>query len=99
MKIIEIKDLLIELKTQIGDEYRVSDDPEEIEPGMPVTIACNEIDGNWTYQTGDNSFMGGCYHYQHWAVIYLYRNSNCLELARDAKEELLEYIASDFVCS
>lgn len=82
----EIRSLLINLKADIADEYRASED--DTIPGMCVTIATT--DGcEWTYQTGDNSFTGGCYHYRHWSVISLYRRSNCTELAREVVNELL----------
>jgi len=94
MNIKEIKNLLIDLKQNICDDYRCSDDPDDGVPGMVVTIATK--DGNeWGYQTGDNSYSGACYFYPKWSVIYLYRDSNCLELARDTVNELRDMIASD----
>jgi hypothetical protein len=90
----EVRQLLVSLKGHIDDDYRASDDPEDETPGMCVTIASN--DGHeWAYQAGYNSFTGACYHYKHWAVIYLYRNSNCLELARDAVGELRDLILEE----
>lgn len=94
MTIKQVTKLLVSLKADIGDDYRASDDPEDNTPGMQVTIASN--DGKkWTYQTGDNSYSGGCYHYRHWGVIYLYRNSNCRALAKDAIAEVWEGIVSE----
>lgn len=86
--------LLRELKGQIGDEYRASDDPEDDKPGMQVTVATNDMQ-SWTYQTGDNSYSGGCYNYRHWGVISLYRRSNCKELAEYAVNEMAEGLASE----
>lgn len=83
----EIIDLLIALKKDIGDEYRCSDDPDDKSPGMLVTISTTD-GSSWSYQTGDNSFSGACYHDPHWSVIYLYRRSNCAALAEDAVNEL-----------
>lgn len=89
----DITDLLISLKPDIADDFRASDDPDDTLPGMQVTIS---TDGEqWNYQTGDNSFSGGCYGDPHWAVIYLYRRSNCRELAREAVNELRDAIAMD----
>ena len=63
--ISQIRSLLIELKSQIGDDYRASDDPEDSRPAMSVTIATT--DGSaWGYQTGDNSYSGGAYSFRHW---------------------------------
>lgn len=91
MKIKDVTRLLISLKKQIADDYRATDDPDDNTPGMQVTIATT--DGkDWTYQTGDNSYSGGCYHYRYWSVIYLYRRSNCAELAREAVEECMSEV-------
>ena len=84
----EIAALLRALKADISDDYRCSDDPDDSTPGMCVTVSTN--DGRtWSYQTGDNSFSGGCYGDGHWSVIHLYRDSNCGDLAREAVDELL----------
>ncbi len=92
MTIQEVYWLLRALKSDIGDEYRVSDDADDDTPGMLVTVATT--DGRaWSWQTGDNSFTGGAYGYAHWSLIYLYRASNCRDLARDAVEELRDMVA------
>jgi len=51
--------LLRELIPEIADEYRATDDPEDSEPGMCVTIGTNDELDSWGYQTGDNSYSGG----------------------------------------
>lgn len=88
--------LLKELKGQIGDEYRASDDPDDDKPGMCVTIgftpASEDKDASWSYQTGDNSYTGGAYGHPHWAVISLYRRSNSVELAREAADQIAELV-------
>lgn len=85
MTIKEITSLLVSLKADIGDDFRAHEDDDK--PGIQVTIATT--DGNsWSYQTGDTQFMGSAYHYAHWSTVYLYRDSNCRELAREAVEEL-----------
>lgn len=83
----EVRELLISLKSDICDDYRIDD--EDSIPGMVVTIGYSP-NGNWNYQTGDNSFTGGAYGYPHWAVVYLYRRSNCTTLARDVIDELYD---------
>jgi hypothetical protein len=86
----EIRALLIDLKKQIGDDYRASE--EDTMPGMQVTVSTD--DGtSWSYQTGDNSYTGSCYGDAHWSVIYLYRRSNSRELAKDAVRELADAVA------
>lgn len=90
-----VTELLKELKGQIGDDYRASDDPDDNIPGMCVTIgATPNEDGslNWDYQTGDNSYSGGAYGHRHWGVISLYRRSKSAELAHDAVEQIAESI-------
>lgn len=86
----EVESLLKGLKKDIGDEYRASEDDEV--PGMLVTIGAElaEEGVSWGYQTGDNSYTGGAYGFQNWAVIYLYRRSNCKALAKDAVEQLFD---------
>jgi len=88
----EIRALLVELKKHIDDEYRASDDPDETIPGMQVTVSTKDMQ-SWNYQTGDNSYTGGCYGDRHWSVIYLYRKSNCTELAIAAVYELSESVS------
>lgn len=88
----EITDLLISLKSDICDDYRASNDSEDNTPGMQVTVSTDDMQ-SWNYQTGDNSFTGGCYGDNHWSVIYLYRRSNCKELAKDAVNELADAVA------
>lgn len=85
----ELSALFVALKPKIGDEYRASDDPDDNTPAMCVTIGANE-QGNWNYQTGDNSFTGGAYGFPHWAVVTLMRRSNSRELARDVREQLAD---------
>ena len=88
----EITALLIGLKKEIDDDYRASEDDET--PGMMVTVSSDDMQG-WNYQTGDNSYSGSCYGDRNWAIVYLYRNSNCHSLAADAVDELLDGIAED----
>jgi hypothetical protein len=84
--------LLIGLKATIGNDYRCTDDPDDDTPGMLVTIGASP-DGSWHYQTGDNSYSGGAYGHPAWGLCYLYRRSNCAELARGAVDEIAEAFA------
>ena len=83
--------LLAGLKPEIQDDYRCSDEPDDETPGMQVTIGFTPGKG-WHYQTGDNSYSGGAYGHPHWAVISLYRRSNCAELANEIESQLLEAV-------
>lgn len=92
----EVCSLLKALKREIGDDYRASDDPHDNTPGMQVTIGATVNDDgslSWDYQTGDNSYSGGAYCHKNWGVIYLYRRSNCHELAHDAVNEIADSIS------
>ncbi len=83
----ELASLIKELKGQIGDDYRVSDDPSDDTPGMCLTIGCS-YDKNWSYQTGDNSYSGGAYAHPFWGVGSIYRNSNSREVAKEIIEDV-----------
>lgn len=90
----DLYDLCRAVKSEISDEYRAFDDDDK--PGIQLTVACNDddggADGNWSYQTGDNSYTGGAYHFQHWAVVGVYRTSNCKELADDILSQLYDLL-------
>lgn len=90
----EIASLLKSLQSDIDDDFRCSDDPDEDTPGMQVTVSTDDMQ-SWNYQTGDNSYSGSCYGDKHWSVIYLYRDSNCEELANDAVSELADEVSQD----
>ncbi len=85
----ELEDLVKACQGEIGDEYRASEDEEDDQPGMQLTVGW---DGkrSWSYQTGDNSFTGGAYSYPHWAVISVYRDSDAEDLASDIRDQLEE---------
>jgi hypothetical protein len=88
LTINELTHLLRALKGTIHDDYRATE--EDTIPGMQVTVGASDDMEDWNYQTGDNSYSGAAYFYPNWAVIYLYRRSNCFELARDAISQLLD---------
>jgi hypothetical protein len=77
----EIAKLLMHCKKYIHVDSRAFDDDDT--PSMQITIGINTESGEWGYQTGDNSFTGGAYLYPTWGVGYLFRNSNCREVAKE----------------
>ena len=79
------------VKQDIADDYRAFEEDEK--PGVQLTIGWNPENDTWSFQTGDNSFSGGAYHYPVWAVIGVHRNSNCRQLAKDLVDQLYEQIA------
>lgn len=84
----DIRALLIDLKSTIGQEYRIEDQDDNI-PTMQVTIGADNT-GSWSYQTGDTSYTGGAYGYPHWGICYLQRRSNCTDLALDVISQIDE---------
>ncbi len=88
----EICRALKALKGDIQDDHRASED--DTCPGMCVTFSTKDFE-TWSYQTGDNSYTGSCYGDPHWAVVYLYRRSNCTQLASDAVGELADSVCGN----
>ena len=85
----EVESLLKSLKKDIQNDYRAYE--EDSIPGILVTVGADLNDDgsfSWGFQTGDNSYTGGAYGFPHWAVIGLYRRSNCRALAQDAVEQI-----------
>ena len=87
----ELYELCRAVKQDISDEYRAFEEDET--PGIQLTVATNDDMSDWSYQTGDNSYSGGAYHYPHWAVVGVYRSSNCKALADDILDQLGELTA------
>ena len=58
--------------------------------GLQITIATNDDGDLWNYQTGDNSFTGGCYGLPHWAVNEIDEDSDMGELLESIFEQLEE---------
>ena len=85
-----LQSLIDSVKAEISDEYRASEDDDE--PGIQLTIGW---DGkkDWSYQTGDNSFTGGAYGYQHWAVVSVYRDTISDDTVRYIHDQLEEVSA------
>ena len=94
IKAADFVELVEAVRDNIADDYRASDDPDDETPGIQLTIGCDDALEQWSYQTGDNSYTGGAYHYRHWAVVEVYRDSDAAELAADIVRQLGE-AASD----
>lgn len=86
------------VKATIRDDYRASEDDDS--PGICLTVGWCAVSqwsggvyvnaGEWSYQTGDNSYTGGAYAYPHWAVVSVYRRSDSRALARDIRNQLAD---------
>jgi hypothetical protein len=59
-------------------------------PGILLTVGISD-DGSWDYQLGCNEYHGAAYFHPRWIVTSVYKNSNCLELARGIREEWLSF--------
>jgi len=62
---------------------------------MQLTVATTD-GSTWNYQTGDNSYMGGAYSFQHWSVQCIAPTDSKQErreIARNAISELIDCIA------
>ena len=88
----DLRRLFIELKKQIGDDYRCTLDDGQGPPSMDVTIGWTPETGSYAFQTGDNSYTGGAYGHPYWAVVYLDRRSNSTEMAREVRGQLDELV-------
>lgn len=89
--------LLKSLKPKIQDDYGSCDDEPGTLPNMQITISINKDCTEWSYQTGDNSYSGGCYCHPYWGVGTLFRRSNSKELAKELIDNLADqiYFAAD----
>lgn len=86
--------LVREIKKGISPEYRASDDPNDETPAILLTIGADgKGRNNWSYQTGDNSYSGGAYHYPYWGVVDVTRACNSREVAKDIINQLEELMA------
>lgn len=90
-------ELVKALVPTIADDYRATDDPDDTEPGMCLTVGftpeTEDNDCRWNYQTGDNSFTGGAYGHPHWAVVYLSRESVASDVADEIANQISELVA------
>lgn len=84
----ELSSLIKAIKRTIHDDYRAFEEDEI--PGIQLTVGADVVEGDWDFQTGDNSYSGGAYHYSDWGVVGVYRNSNSIQLAKEIREQIAE---------
>lgn len=65
-------------------------------PGIDLTIGADTTTGKWSWQSGDNSYVGGAYGFPTWAVTRVYRTTNSRDCARDLIDQLAEAHAAEF---
>ncbi|MDD3885143.1 MAG: hypothetical protein PHW66_09490 [Gallionella sp.] len=93
VKLPSIKDvaaLVRHVKAQVpqSDPDYIAD--EDDKPGIDLTIGVNTLTGEWSWQTGDNSYTGGAYGCRDWGVTRVYRATNSRECARDLINQVAE---------
>ena len=93
VKLPSIKDvaaLVRHVKAQVpqSDPDYIAD--EDDKPGIDLTIGVNVLTGEWSWQSGDNSYTGGAYGYRDWGAPRVYRATNSRECARDLINQVAE---------
>ena len=93
VKLPTIKDvaaLVRHVKAQVplADPDYIAD--EDDKPGIDLTIGANTLTGEWSWQTGDNSYTGAAYGYRDWGVTRVYRATNSRDCARDLINQVAE---------
>ena len=101
MKEAQFKADLVELAraliTTIADDDRCSDDPDDENPGILVTVGADA--NGWGYQTGGNSYSGGAYGFATWGLGYLYRDTDPEEFASAILSDLADGAPDDeYIC-
>jgi hypothetical protein len=72
----------------IADDCRAFQ--EDDLPGIQLTVGWNPENGEWSWQSGDNSYSGSAYFFPIWGVAGVYRRSNSREVAKDIISQLDE---------
>lgn len=87
----DLSRLFIELKKQIGDDFRCTLDDGQGPPSMDVLIYWGPEYG-WGYHTGAVDYFDGDGNRPYQAVVYLDRRSNSTEMAREVRQQLDELV-------
>jgi len=53
-----------------------------------LTVGLPANGNEWSYQTGDNSFTGGAYSFQYWAVVWFDKETTIEDLYSDLIEDI-----------
>ena len=84
----DLSDLVRCVRSDIDEDDRADDDPEDDTPAIRLTVGWTPDTGEWDYQTGDNSFTGGAYLHPVWAVYTVTRDTRLRDAARYIRAEL-----------
>lgn len=77
------------------DELRDSNDPDA-PPSITLIVGWNPETDDWSYQTGDPSYMGSAYHYPVWSIAHVSLDASPRAFAQDIIDDLLMN-ASDYL--
>lgn len=81
---------LVEHVKATGLTYCEPDDEGNI--WTDLTVGWSPTSGEWSWQTGDNSFVGSAYHYPIWAVVSVGPDTDAKETAEDIRGQLDEQV-------
>jgi hypothetical protein len=94
----DLAELVAELRPAPDAPMVEEEDGELVEAYEILTVGWTEKEaawveeGEWGWQTGDNSYSGAAYRYPHWAVVYLYAESEPEEVAREIRSQLADLV-------
>jgi hypothetical protein len=91
----ELIALLTELQADIDDDYRATDGPDDDVPAMMITIGTDDELSGLSWQTGDNSYTGGCYGSPYWGVGSIARDDDPAACADALLDDLGDNWASN----
>lgn len=87
------QDVEQEIREFISDNFKsFLQDAEEF-GSIELTIAVDANGSSWNYQTGDNSFTGGAYGLEHWAVTGIDADSDSEAVADEIINQLGDLLA------
>lgn len=90
----ELARLVRSVRANIGPDHRASGDPDDNTPAVSLTVGANR-EGQWNFQTGDNSFTGGAYGFASWAVVTVTKGENSFAVADEILDELAGALHSE----
>ena len=96
----EIAALITELKSNPSYRaYMLASDPDNYNNegerrGLQLTVACNDEQTEWSWQSGDNSYTGGAYSFPHWAVVEIFARDKVSDIVNDIFSQWAELIDS-----
>lgn len=97
----DLQAIVDKIVTEYEQYYKDNEDVEYIQLTVGTNGDLCEVSGStlYGYQTGDNSYTGGAYGYNHWGVVEIDDESDPEEVVEDICEQLSELLAyEDLEC-